>query len=263
MSFDGKVVWITGASSGIGKSLAEAFSKSGATLVLSARREPVLRNVQHLCRNPESHLVLPLDMCEPTAVIPAVNQVLEKFGKIDFLVNNAGISQRALALDTHLDVDRQIMETNYFGPVALTKAVLPSMVKRRSGHIVVISSLLGKFGVAYRTAYAGSKHALHGFFDSLRVEVHDACVKVTVVCPGFIHTNVSLNALAADGSGHGQMDHDIQHGMDSNKCARQILRAIEKNKLETYVAGKERLALLLKRFSMRLFQRVILRTRLK
>ena len=218
--------------------------------------------MQQSCRDAESHFVLPFDLCEPAAVGPAASHVLERFGQIDILVNNAGISQRALALDTKLDVDRQIMETNYFGPVALTKAVLPSMVGRRSGHIVAVSSLLGKFGVAYRTAYAGSKHALVGFFDALRMEVHDARVQVTVVCPGFIRTNASLNALAADGSLHGQMDQDIEHGMDPDECAHQILRAIEKGKREVYV-GKEKLVLLLKRFSPRLFHRVILKTRLK
>jgi len=263
VAFDNKVIWITGASSGIGQALARQLADRGAKLVLSARREETLREVQQSCRDPDSHLVLPLDMCEPAAIGPAARHVIERCGQVDFLVNNAGVSQRALALDTKLDVDRRIMETNYFGPVALTKAVLPSMVERRSGHIVVVSSLLGKFGVAYRSAYAGSKHAVVGFFDALRVELHDAGVQVTVVCPGFIRTNASLNALAADGSPHGAMDHNIEHGMDPDECARQIVRSIERGKREVYVAGKEKLVLLLKRFSPRLFHQVILKTRLK
>jgi dehydrogenase/reductase SDR family protein 7B len=263
VSFEGKIVWVTGASSGIGRSLAQAFADRGARLILSARREQKLREVQALCKEPDAHHVLPLDLLDAAALQPAAIGVLEQFGHVDILVNNAGISQRSLAKDTNLEVDRQIMETNYFGPVALTKLLLPSMIERRAGHIVVVSSLLGKFGVAYRTAYAGSKHALLGFFDALRLEVHEAGVRVTVVCPGFIRTDASRNALSIDGKPSGKMDDDIRQGMDPDACARQILRAIAKGKREVYVGGKEKMALLLKRLSPQLFHRVVLKTRLK
>src|SRR4051812_22915408 len=190
-----KVVWVTGASSGIGEALAYALSARGARLILSARREDVLRNVQANCANPKKHFVQPLDMADPAEFAPTVKTVLDRFAAIDVLVHCAGISQRGTALDTELIVDRHLMEVNYFGPIALTKCVLPRMLERGTGHVVAVSSLLGKFAVPKRAAYSASKHALHGFFDALRGEVETQGIFVTLVCPGFVRTNASLNAL--------------------------------------------------------------------
>jgi dehydrogenase/reductase SDR family member 7B len=258
-----KVVWLTGASSGIGESLAYELASKGATLVLSARRESVLRDVQSRCASSQKHLVLPLDMLQPQAFEPAVRTVLGRYGHIDVLLLAAGLSQRGRAADTDIRVDRHLMELNFLGPVGLSKQVLPSMIARRSGHIVVISSLLGKFGAQERSAYSASKHALHGFFDSLRAEVYRDGIAVTIICPGFVCTNASYNALSTDGTPHGQMDDDISRGMPSEEAARQIARAIERRRREVYIGGSERFAVYLSRFGPRLFSRIIRKKKLK
>jgi dehydrogenase/reductase SDR family member 7B len=259
----GKTIWLTGASSGIGEALAYALAAQGASLVLSARRENELRRVQSACRDPEKHFVLPLDMMQPETFESAAHTVLDRCSHIDVLIHSAGISQRSRAAETQLHVDRRIMDVNYFGPVALTKQVLPAMLERRAGHIVVVSSLLGKFGAPTRSAYCASKHALQGFFDALRAEVHRDGIAVTIICPGFVQTNASINALTADGTPHGRMDRDIRGGLASDVCARQIVRAIERRSREVYIAKKERLAVYLSRFAPGLFSRLIRRRQLK
>lgn len=261
--FSGKVAWVTGASSGIGEALAHALDARGASLVLSARSEDLLRNVQAASANAERHLVLPLDMLAPATFEPAVQTVLCRFGHVDLLIHCAGISQRAHAAETHVDVDRRIMDVNYFGPMALTKQVLPSMLARRAGQIVVVSSLLGKFGASNRSAYCASKHALHGFFDSLRAEEAANGITVTLVCPGFVRTNASRNALRGDGTPHGQMDVQLSQGLSGEECARQIVRAIERRRREVYIGRKEKLAVYLSRFAPGLFSRLMRATKLK
>jgi dehydrogenase/reductase SDR family member 7B len=261
--FSDKVAWLTGASSGIGEALAPLLAARGASLVLSARRGDELRRVQATCANADRHVVLPLDISKPATLEPAVQAVLGRFGRVDVLVHCAGISQRANAVETRMDVDRRIMEVNYFGPVALTKQVLPSMLARHTGQIVVVSSLLGKFGAPSRSAYCASKHALVGFFDSLRAEVAADGIAVTMICPGFVRTNASLNALRGDGTPHGQMDALIQGGMASDECARQIVRAIEHRRREVYIGRKEKLGVLLNRLAPGLFARMLRRTKLK
>ncbi|MFQ5570511.1 MAG: SDR family oxidoreductase [Rhodothermales bacterium] len=257
MSFEGKVVWVTGASSGIGEALAYALAERGAHLILSARREEKLRAVQAACAHADRHVVLPLDLASADSLNEAAQQALDRCGHIDLLIHNGGVSQRSLAIDTQLDVDRRIMEVNYFGTVALTKAVMPSMIARGVGHIAVVTSLVGKFGSPMRTGYAASKHALHGFFDSLRAEVHAYGLCVTMICPGFIRTNVSINALTGDGTPQGKMDRAQQKGLDPASCARQILRALEREKDEVYIAGKEKAYVYLRRFLPGLFNRLL------
>lgn len=256
-SFEKKIVWLTGASSGIGKALASAFSKKGALLVLSSRNVEKLEQVKSQCVNKDKHLVIPLDLTDSTMFPQAVTQVINRFEHIDILVHCGGITQRALAQETSLEVDRQIMETNYFGYVALTKAVLPSLLGKKSGHIVVISSISGKFGVPLRSAYCASKHALHGFFDSLRTELLDSGIKVTIVCPGFIKTDISLNALTGDGKPYEKMDQAQLNGMLPEDCAQKILEAIAKDQQEVLIGGSEIVAVYLKRFFPPLFNRII------
>jgi short-subunit dehydrogenase len=261
MPFTDKKVWITGASSGIGEALAYAFSNAGAQLILSSRNLDRLNEVASRCAQPERHLVLPLDLMDQSKHETTALEALNKLGSIDILVNNGGISQRCFACETSMETDRKIMETNFFGTMGLTKAVLPSMLKRRSGHIVVISSLVGKVGTPLRSTYSASKHALHGFFDSLRAEVRKENIKVTIVCPGFIRTNISINAMAADGSCHGVMDDAQASGMPAEECARQILQAVQKGKEEVYIGGKELLGIYINRFFPRLFNRIIARAK--
>jgi dehydrogenase/reductase SDR family protein 7B len=259
----GKVVWVTGASSGIGESLAYALASRGALLVLSARRADVLATVCSRCTNPDRHLVRPLDMTKPDQFASAVQAVQNRFGQVDILVHGAGISQRGTALKTDLKVDRRLIELNYLGPVALTKQVLPSMLALGSGQIVVISSLLGKFAVPKRAAYSASKHALHGFFDALRAEVEAQGVYVTLVCPGFVRTNASFNALEGDGTPHNKMDREIDRGLSPDECARRIIRAIECRRREVYICRREILGLYLSRYAPGLFSRFIRSKRTK
>lgn len=261
MPFTDRIVWITGASSGIGEALAYAFSQRGAKLVLSARRAAELQRVRSQCTNPEAHLVLPLDLADfdPAG---ATQQVLDHFGHIDILVHSGGISQRALVSEASIDIDRRVMEVNYFSAVGLTRAVLPAMLARKTGHIVVISSLSGKISTPRRSAYAASKHALHGFFDSLRSEVYRDGIRVTLICPGYVRTNISFNALTADGTAHGKLDKTQARGMPPAKLARRIIQALEQGKDEVMIGGKEVLAVYLKRFAPGLFNRVIRRVKI-
>lgn len=226
-------------------------------LVLSARRSDVLEKVREACANSDQHLVAPLDMLAPDTFALAYQAILDRFGLVDILINCAGISQRGRALETDVLVDRRLIELNYLGPVALTKLILPAMVDRGDGQIVVISSLMGKLAMPGRGAYAASKHALHGFFDALRAEVQNRGVFITIVCPGYVRTNASFNALEGDGKPFNKWDKDIQRGMAPEKCATKIVRAIERRRREVDVCGKERLGLYLHRFAPGLFHRII------
>lgn len=259
VKFENKIVWITGASSGIGEALATAFSNEGAKLVLSARREQELSRVQQMCVG--ECLLLPLDISDIDSLPGKTKQVLDDYGKVDILVNNAGIGQRSLAAETDLAVDQRIMQVNYFGTIALTKTVLPGMMERRSGQIVVISSILGKLSTQYRSAYAASKHALHGYFDALRSEIHPYQIRVTMICPGWVQTNISVYALKADGSEYGKMDRGQQKGMPAALFARKALNAIAKGKEEVCIAGIEGLGVYLKRLFPGLFSYYIKRVK--
>jgi len=256
------VVWLTGASSGIGEALAHTLAKEGALLVLTARREEELRKVQAACERPDAHVVLPLDLLSPDTFDAALRTVLDQCNHIDVLLHCAGVSQRGRAIEMQMKVDRHLMEVNHFAPVALTKLVLPSMVARKQGHIVVISSLLGRFSTKGRSAYCASKHAIIGFCDSLRAETYEHGIAVTTICPGFVRTNTSFNALTADGTPYQKMDEDIHHGMSADECARQIVRAIQARKREVYI-GQNRWAVYLNRYLPGLFAWAARRRELK
>lgn len=258
--FSGKIVWITGASSGIGEGLAYELARRGAILVLSARREELLEQVRQRCERSDQHMVLPLDLTALATLGDATAKVLERFGHVDILVNNSGISQRGTAAETSLEVDRRIMEVNYIGTVALTKAVLPSMLARHSGQIVVVSSLAGKIGTPLRSAYAASKHALQGFFDCLRAEVHDQGVRVSVISPGFVRTDITKKALTADGSTYDEMGDAQSKAMTPEEFATKCADAIAKQRDDAMIGGPEvwaaRLAPLLPRLYNYLVRRV-------
>ncbi len=257
MDFKNKVVWITGASSGIGEAMVYAFDKRGAKIIVSARREEELERVKNNCKNSNNIIVQPLDLENHNSIESIAQSVISKVDKIDILINNGGISQRSLVKDTPLDIDKKIMNVNYFGTVALTKSVLPNMLKNKSGYIVVISSVTGKIGVPLRSAYAASKHALHGFFDTLRAEIHNENILVSIICPGFIRTNVSINALTANGEAQNTMDEATKLGMEPEVLAEKIIKTIEKKKEEVIFAGKESLGIYLKRFWPGLFSKII------
>jgi len=258
--FKDQVVWITGGSSGIGEALALQFSAEGAKVVLSARREEELKRVRESCEargaDQGSILAVPLDVTDCDAMPAAVEQITGAFGRIDMLINNAGISQRSLCVDTDMSVYRRIFEVDVLGQIALTKHVLPIMIEQASGHVVITSSVAGKVGAPYRTGYCAAKHAVMGFYDALRAEVSHQGIRVTTITPGFIQTNVSVSALKGDGTSFGKTDKDIAGGMDVTRCAKVILDGIRKGKPEIAVGeGLEMKALWLKR----LFPRLVFR----
>lgn len=255
--FSNKVVWITGASSGIGLEMARQCAALGARVVLSARSVEKLEQIKSSLKNPDTHLVLPLDLEQSTEFPTVVKEVIAYFGKIDILVNNGGVSQRSEAALTPLEVDRRIMEINFFGNIALTKAVLPYFRKEKSGQFIVISSISGKFGFYLRSAYAASKHALHGFYDSLALEEAKYNINVTIAVPGKINTPISYAALNEKGEKHGVMDHNQASGMPVEQCVKQILNAAAVKKREVLIGGKETKAVTLKRFFPNLFWKVI------
>jgi dehydrogenase/reductase SDR family protein 7B len=260
IDYRGKTVWITGASSGIGEALALAFAARGARLVLSARRAERLKALAERCAPAEVHVV-PLDMSDVASLPRHAQEVTARVGAIDVMVHNAGVGQRSLAADTSVEVDRQMMETNYLGPVALSKALLPAMLARKAGTFVVMSSVLGVFGAPRRSGYAASKHALHGFFDSLRAELAGDDIRVLLVCPGRVRTEFSEAALEGDGSRHGKMDETSSKGLDAAQVAARTLRALDRGEHEVVVARWEKLPVLLKRASPALLRTALSRAR--
>lgn len=256
MFWNDRRVWITGATSGIGEALARTLDRRGARLVLSARRRERLEEVRAELERPDAHQVLPMDLAETDRAGERVREALAG-GPVEVMIHNAGISQRSPAVDTDLSVDRRLMEVDYFGIVALTKALLPSMLEQGGGRFVVVSSLVGKVSTPMRSGYSAAKHALHGFFDALRAELHDRGIRVTIACPGFVRTEISIHALTGDGSEQGTMDEAQEKGMAPEVCAERIVRAAETGRREVLIGGKEVWAVHLHRFFPGLFHRMI------
>jgi dehydrogenase/reductase SDR family member 7B len=257
MNEDRQIVWITGASAGIGEHLAYAYAAQGATLILSARRYSELERVKNNCPNPAKVHLVTLDLEDDASLLSAAQKVKELFGYVDVLVNNGGISQRSMALNTPVELDRRIMQINYMSHVILTKLVAPWMVERKQGTIVVITSLTGKWGFFLRSAYSASKHALHGFFESLRLELEPNNIQISLVTPGFIATDISKNAVDAAGNATGEMDPNQANGLHPKKCAEQILKGVHQKKLEFGVGKKELLGLYIRRFFPSFFHRLL------
>jgi dehydrogenase/reductase SDR family protein 7B len=247
--FDGKIIWITGASSGIGEALAIKLSAYNTRLILSSNQGEELERVKvGLYLKPENIYVLPLDLGDPASLEDKAKEALKAFGRIDVLINNGGVSQRSVVMETSIETDRKIMEINYFSGVILTKNVMPSMLARGSGHIAAVSSITGKFGFPLRSAYSASKHAIYGFYESLGAEYSDQGIRTTIICPGRIKTNISLGALGPDGKPQNVMDRGQQNGISAENCAMDIINGIRKNKRDVYTGGKEILMVYIKRF---------------
>lgn len=260
-SFAGRVVWLTGASSGIGEALAYELAKQGATLVLSARRRDQLERVRQRAERSDAHLVLPFDITQIEAFPDHVELVLQKFGRIDVLINNAGVSQRALIKDTQLRVDRQIFETDYFGPVALIKAVLPHMLARGDGHLVVVSSLAGLVATPMRSAYSSAKAAINAFHEALRAETAAQGLKVSVVCPGYVATEIGNAALVGDGTTSAGRHPIPANSMPADVFARRMVAALAEERQLIVIAGKERALWWLSRVSPYLASKLLLRVK--
>ncbi len=262
ISFTNKTVWITGASSGIGEALAVEFAKRGAHLVLSARNADKIHQVAARCceYNPQSSPYLELfDMADHNAFTDIVERVLCITGGVDVFVSNAGVGQRATALSTKPEVLRRIMDVNFFGPVFLTQKLLPSMIGRGSGRIVVISSVLGKIHIPGRSAYVASKHALQGYFDTLRTELHRSGIGITVISPGWISTAISYNALTADGTTYQKQGKAGRKRMSAEECAHKIVKAISSEKNEALPGGIETLGWVVKTFFPKLYDKIVIR----
>ena len=254
MKFTGKTLWITGASSGIGRAVAIELSGKKCHLILSSRKKLDLEKVSEICqKNGSTATVIPFDLGDPVSIASAAKIVLEKERNIDGLYHFGGISQRSYAGETSIDVDRKIFEVNFFGTIELTKLILPVMISNGGGQIGVTTSIVGKFGFPYRSSYAATKHALHGFFESLRAENVSNNIEVSMIIPGRVQTNISLNALDKDGNAHHKMDQGQEKGLSAEKSAKIIVKNLEKEKKEILVGGNELIMVQIRRFFPRLF----------
>jgi short-subunit dehydrogenase len=227
MKLAGKTIWITGASSGVGEGMAKVFHREGAAIIISGRRQAELERVRAACTaGPGGVHVVAFDITDAAAREVAAQQVLERFPRLDVLVNNAGIGQRSALIDTLPEVERRIMEVDFFAPVALTKLVLPRMIAQGGGHFVVTSSVAGKHAVPHHSAYCAAKHALHGYFDTLRVEHFDDHIDVTLLVIAGIKSNVFRHALRGDGSEYGTSDWDDGNGISAEDCAERVVEGL-------------------------------------
>ena len=263
MKKDEKVVWITGASSGIGAALAKIYAEKGTKLILSSRRVPDLEKVKSECPISENVKILPIDLNDFDKAAVEVQKAFDFFGTIDVLINNAGVSQRSLIADTQFDVFKKLIEIDYLGTVALSRALLPFFIKQRGGHYVVVSSVMGKYGSPFRSGYAAAKHALHGFFDVMRMEHQKDNIDVTMICPGFVRTPISMNSLRGDGFVLGLDDLATRKGMKVEIFAQKMFRSVEKKKWEVSFGRKERLGVYLKRLSNKLIHSIVIRSKVR
>jgi dehydrogenase/reductase SDR family member 7B len=256
--YKGKIAWVTGGSSGIGEAIARRLAANGAILIISGTNKPGLDRIVEEIRNTGARAEsIVFDLSNPTEVEDAANKAVEKYQKIDLLFNNGGVSQRTMVLDTTLAIDRKIMEINYFSGVILTKKVLPAMIEQGGGHIIATSSISGLFGFPLRSSYSASKHAMHGFYESLWTELHDKGIRTTIACPGRVRTNMSVNAIGKGGEPYGKMDHGQINGISAEKCARQILRAVMHNRRQVLIGGKELILARLKLWMPPAFYRIV------
>lgn len=260
-SINEKIVWITGASSGIGEGLSYELAKKNCKLILSARNVTELERVKQNCNATTE--ILPFDLADFDNAKENVVKAIALFGKVDVLINNGGVSQRSLIAETDFAVDKKLIEVDYLAIVALTKALLPHFIHNKNGYFVAVTSLMGKFGSPYRSGYCGAKHAVHGFYDVLRMEHQKDGIDVTLICPGFIQTNVAKNALVADGSNQITDDEATKNGMPVVVFVKKMVNVIEKRKFEAYIGGKETLGVLLKRFFPKFLHYFVLRSKVR
>jgi len=256
--FENKVIWITGASSGIGEACAYEFSKQNAKLILTALEEEILQQVKTKCLQlgAKDVFVLPSDLSHLESLELLAEKAWNYFETIDLIYNNAGISQRATTMDTNFSVIKKIMDVNYFAPVVLTKIILPKMIENSGGQIAVTTSISGKFGFPLRAAYCSSKHALYGFFETVAAEYFKDNIRVSIVCPGRVQTNISFYALEKDGTPHGKLDPGQAKGVTAEQAAKKIIRAFEKKKPEILVGKSELLMVYIKRFFPKLCRKL-------
>lgn len=240
IDFKNKTVWVIGASSGIGEGLIKQLAQENCNIILSARRENELNNIQNSLKlTAKNSLVLPLDISKSEEFDNKIKQAVSKFSTIDILILNAGIAHKSFAEETLEEVDRRIMEVNFMGNILLTKKVIPVMKKQGAGTIAVTSSILGKIGLPLVSTYCASKQAVTGYYESLRYEVEKYNINVTILSPGFIKTDITKNSLTADGKAFNKDSIAQEKGMDATKCAQKMIQAIKKGKRHQYIGGLE------------------------
>lgn len=240
IDFKNKTVWVVGASSGIGEGLIKQLAKENCNIILSARRENKLKNIQtSLKLSNKNSLVLPLDISKSNEFDNKIALVISKFLSIDILILNAGIAHKSFAEETLEEVDRRIMEVNFMGNILLTKKVIPVMKKQGSGTIAVTSSILGKIGLPFVSTYCASKQAITGYYESLRYEVSKYNINITILSPGFIKTDITKNSLTADGRIFNKDSIAQEKGMNATLCAKKMIQAIKKGKRHQYIGGLE------------------------
>lgn len=248
--FENKTVWITGASSGIGEATAYRFAQEGARVIVTALEADLLEKVVEHCKaqGAPDAAALPFDLSDSDGLDALADKAWNLFGGIDILYNNAGISQRGTTVETEMRVIRKVMDIDYFAPVILTKNILPRMIARGGGQLVVTTSIAGRFGFPLRCAYSSAKHALYGFFETVQAETYDQNIRVTIVCPGRVQTNISKYALEKDGRQHGKMDAGQAGGVTPQQAADKIVRAVYRRKREVLVGRYELLMAYIKQF---------------
>lgn len=260
--FKDKCIWITGASSGIGREMAIQLSQQSNHLILSARNTEALKAVKESCQH-QNIDILPLDLADHDALSTICSSNQRLIQSVDILINNGGVSQRSSSWETDIAVYKKIMDVNFMGSVILTKAVLPTFRTKNSGHIVAMSSVAGKFGVPLRSGYSASKFALHGYYDAMRAELSSSNIDITLVCPGFVNTDISKNALKGDGSQHGKLDQAQEEGLTVEEMVKKTLVKIAQRTDEFVIGGfyKAHLATWLSRITPKIFKRIIAKSK--
>ena len=255
--FKGKIIWITGASSGIGEALVKIFAKYGAIVIASSNDADGLERVKNECVGYKKNIhCVPFDLRNTLQIQACVRRQMRKIDSIDFLINVGGVSQRAEITETTMKLERKIFEINYFGTVVLIKAILPYMIDQKSGHILATSSISGRFGFPLRSAYSASKQALHGFIETLYLENKKNNIRASVIIPGRVKTSISIHALISSGQEYGKLDEGQAKGISPEKAALQIIKGIKKNKREILVGGGELMMLHIRRYFPWLFFRI-------
>ncbi len=252
-----KVVIITGASSGIGLALAKNFAKRKAKVVLAARSFNKLIGIEEELKTFNNNiLIIETDVSKESDCKNLIDKTIEKYDKIDILINNAGISMRALFESTELSVIKQLMDINFWGTVYCSKYALPYLLKSK-GSIVGVSSIAGYKGLPGRTGYSASKFAMHGFLEVLRTENMKKGVHVLIACPGFTASNIRNTALAADGSQQGESPRDETKMMAAEEVAERIIQAIEKKKDRLVLTREGKLIVLLNKFFPKFMDKMV------
>ena len=254
MNLNNKTIWITGASSGIGEAIAKEMAMRKVTIIISARRAEELERVKRECKSTDAKIIIyPLDLEKNQNAQLWVSDILKLTPKIDVLINNGGVGHFGDVIDMDAEVERKVMEINFWGQVMLTKAILPHMVKNNSGTIATVGSIVGKFGSPGLAAYSASKHALYGYFESLRQELRSTKINIMMITPGFINTNVTKASYTKDGKVYGKNSVAQEKGLAPEALAKTLVKKLEQEKNNAVIGKWETFSVPFKKFAPNLF----------